>query len=278
MERDDDFIDWGKHWAVIVAEKWLVIGVTVLFALGGLLYGLLATPVYRAEAQLLPVSSDQKAARMGGLAQASALLGISLGGDDSNRPIAVLKSRALVEDFIRDENLLPVLFPDAVDGKIKSRWGTETPLDIRDGVRLFDEQLRTVSESRSTGVVTLAVQWSDAELAAEWARKLVAKANEQLRRRDIALSEQRLKYLKEQLNSATVAELRQAISRVIENEIKSVMLAEVQAEYAFETIDPPIVPKQKISPRRTLLVLVYTFVGAVLGFALARFRHPRSAA
>jgi len=122
-------------------------------------------------------------------------------------------------------------------------------------------------------LIKLSVQWTDAEVAADWARKLVAKANDQIRQRSIQESEQRLKYLNEQLAKASFIELREAISRVIESEVKSMMLAQVQTEYAFKVIDPAVVPKYRAAPRRTLIVLAATFVGVLLGVALAVLRR-----
>jgi hypothetical protein len=43
----------------------------------------------------------------------ASLAGVNLGsGADNKHAVAVLKSKALAEDFIRDENLMPVLSAD----------------------------------------------------------------------------------------------------------------------------------------------------------------------
>ena len=60
---------------------------------------------------------------------------------------------------------------------------------------------------------------------------------------------------------------------LIEEQTKSVMWANVREEYAFEVIDPAIIPEERDSPRRTLIVLLATFFGIVLGLAYAFFRE-----
>lgn len=274
----DDSIDLRQVWEAAWADKWVVVAITTVCFVAAVAYSLLATPIYRAEVLLAPVTDNQlqgSLARFGGLAN---LAGINLGtGDDDKHGVAVLKSKRLAEDFIQEGNLLSVLFADE-PGMVRKSWiGNDTPLDIRDGVKKFDDDVRSVSEDNKTGLVKLSVEWVNAQIAADWAQKLVAKANDQIRQRSIQESEQRLKYLNEQLGKASFIELREAISRVIEDEVKSMMLAQVQTEYAFRVIDPAIVPKYRVWPKRTLIVLAGTFVGGLLGVAFAVLRRANKA-
>ena len=51
---EDDTIDLYELWITLWNRKWLVIAVTVIAALGSVIYALLQPPVYKAEALLLP--------------------------------------------------------------------------------------------------------------------------------------------------------------------------------------------------------------------------------
>ena len=51
---EDDTIDLYELWITLWSKKWLVIGVTVIAALGSVVFALLQPPVYKAEALLLP--------------------------------------------------------------------------------------------------------------------------------------------------------------------------------------------------------------------------------
>ncbi|MAD86596.1 MAG: hypothetical protein CL912_26875, partial [Deltaproteobacteria bacterium] len=51
---EDDTIDLYELWITLWSKKWLVIGVTVVAALGSVVYALLAPQIYKAEALLLP--------------------------------------------------------------------------------------------------------------------------------------------------------------------------------------------------------------------------------
>lgn len=46
----DDEIDLGRLFGLLLDHKWWIIGITAVFAVAGVAYALLATPVYRADA------------------------------------------------------------------------------------------------------------------------------------------------------------------------------------------------------------------------------------
>lgn len=248
-----------------------------LFAAVGIAYALLATPIYRAEVVLTPAVDDRLGAaqKLGGLAS---LAGLNLGGGrDATEAIAMLQSRGFVEEFIRDKHLMPVLFSDEWD-PVNRRWRSSDPEqqpDMRDGVRVFLKKIRDVSEDSRTGLVTLAINWTHPNEAAEWAMELVARLNARMRKRDMEESERKLAYLNEQLKSATLVEMRAAIARVIEDQLKSMMVAQAQSEYAFRVIDSAVVPKDRSWPKRTLIVIVATVLGGFLGVFISLMRAGR---
>jgi len=53
------------------------------------------------------------------------------------------------------------------------------------------------------------------------------------------------------------------------------MLANVRVEYAFTVIDPAVPPERRISPRRSLYVLVGALLGFTLGISAAYLRSIR---
>ena len=54
QQFEDDTIDLYELWITLWNKKLLVIGVTVIAALGSVVYALQLTPIYKAEALLLP--------------------------------------------------------------------------------------------------------------------------------------------------------------------------------------------------------------------------------
>jgi len=271
-EATQDNIDLVRVITSLWERKWLILGVTAVLAIAGIVYALVATPVYRAEVVLASAQEDRGSNLAAGLGGLASLAGINLGRQgDSTHALATLRSRAFAESFIIDNDLIPVLFAsqwNAEDGKWISEGPDEHP-DIRDAVRFFTNSVRLVAVNEDSGLIELSIEWTDPEVAANWVGQLVERINDQLRTRDLDDARRQLEYLQSQLQVANLVELRQAISRLIEGQMQTIMLAQAKNEYAFTVIDPARVPDQPTRPRKPLIVVLMTFCGGMLGIFCA---------
>lgn len=253
-------------WAALFSHKFLILaGTSVAGALAAAISWMMP-PIYRAEVLLMPVTHrdastlPEMSSPLGGLA---ALAGLSIPSSQKEEALATLQSRLLTETFIREKNLLPVLFARMWDPATSS-WKVEERKvpSVWDGYALFSKKIRRVIENRKTGLVSLTIDWADKHLAAAWAAELVARTNQMLRQRAIEHSTRNIKYIEEQLGTVSIVEMRQALYRLLETEYKNIMLAQGTEEYAFKTIDPAVVPERKHKPHRIAISLL----GAALGF------------
>jgi uncharacterized protein involved in exopolysaccharide biosynthesis len=262
-------------WGVVWRGKWAVFATTVIFAAGAVAYALLATEWYRAEVLLAPAEERGAPALAGQLGGLAALAGVSVGGGDSAEAVATLRSRELARAFIEDFELLPVFFADQWDAS-RDQWRGEDPAnwpDIRDAVRYFHDNVLSTTENRQTGMVTLAIEWTDAEAAAAWADALVRRVNARLRDRALREAEANVTYLQEELARTNVITLQQTISRLLESELQKLMLARGNEEFAFRIVDSAEAPKYRVRPKRTLIVVVATVLGGILGVFGVFFAH-----
>jgi uncharacterized protein involved in exopolysaccharide biosynthesis len=267
---------WGYRWSILAA---MAGGVAL-----GVLLAFTATLQYRSEALLAPNSDQadglgiaQLAGQLSGLASVA---GIDLGAGEGEHDIAVarLTSRSQMERFVTDNDLMPVLFADQWDVERKqwkaSIFGRDDPT-VEDAIDLLRKRIVKVSEDRRTGLYTLSVTWRDRELAAKWAAELVARVNAATR--DVAIDDARRSqaYLKAELPKTDVVELRSAINRLLEVQLKNEMVASVRTDFAFRVIDPPRVPEADafVKPRRAMLIAFGAFVGLGFGILLALVRN-----
>jgi len=254
----DDEIDLWELWETIWSGRWLIVAITGVFTLGGVTYALLAQEWYKADVVLAP--ADKKGGAGGALAQfggLASLAGISLPGAGEGEPVAVLKSKDFARSFITDLNVMPMLLEGA-------DFGDKKP-DIRDAVRVFDTGVRTVTEDKKSGLVTLSVRWKDPDTAAEWANVLVKRLNDRLRTQAQEESERNVAYLQREIAATSVVSLQQSMGRVLEGEMQKLMLARGNEEFAFKVIDRATPPKQRETPKRTLIALVSMLAGGFLG-------------
>jgi len=274
----EDEISLFDIWRILVRYKWMILTVTVLCTLASTLFALLMTPVYRAEALIAPVTetdnSNRFATQLNEFSGIAALAGINMErGGRKNEAIATLKSRLFTEQFIKDEKLLPVLFRKMWD-KENQRWDDADPEDIPtlgDAYELFDEQVRRVREDRRTGLVVLSIDWENPDEAARWANELVRRVNVLLRKKAVRESESAISYVKEQLKQTSVVELQQVLHRLIESEMKEIILAKINEEFAFRVIDPAVAAEEAFKPNTPLLLLLGAMLGILGSVILALF-------
>ncbi|MFM7626994.1 MAG: GNVR domain-containing protein, partial [Gammaproteobacteria bacterium] len=240
-------------------------------------YALLAQEWWRAEVVLAP--ADKKSlpgslAQLGGLAS---LAGVNIGAGGDQEPLAVLKSKGFAREFITEQNLMPVLLKD-----VKSSDGK--PLDIRDALRQFEEKVRTISDDKKTGLVTLGIRWKDPDTAAAWANLLVKRLNDRLRTQALAESQRNVDFLQKEMAATSVVSLQQSMGRVLEGEMQKLMLARGNEQFAYKIIDPATPPKRRDSPKRALIAIVATLAGGFLGLlavflrkAIRERRRPAAA-
>lgn len=240
---------------------------------------------YDASIVISPVTNTAEkslggAGALGSLGGLAALAGVSIGADSKkNESLATLESQALIQRYIRENNLMPILYADRWDAK-SGKWKVKDPESLPTlwkATQFFKNNVRTVSTNSKTGMVTLKVRWKDGALAAKWANGLVKMTNDYERERAIAESDRNISYLTQQAAATDVVGIKQAIYNLLQSEISRNMIARGTPEYAFKVIDPALVPEKAAFPLKKLWVAVAFFVSFVLAalVVLARLAWQR---
>ncbi|GAB2795339.1 polysaccharide biosynthesis tyrosine autokinase [Halomonas shantousis] len=121
--QDSNEVDIGRLFGILLDYKWMIVGITALFAIAGIAYALLATPIYRADA-LVQVENSSSAANP--LSEVTTLLGQT---PPSQSEIEIIRSRMVlgraVDILNLDLQVEPVQLP--VVGNFLDRIGVERP-------------------------------------------------------------------------------------------------------------------------------------------------------
>jgi uncharacterized protein involved in exopolysaccharide biosynthesis len=277
---DADEVRLSDLWQAIWRGKWLIggsaLGTAVLFVL----LSFLITPDFRSSvlaaptAQTLPTSGLATLASQ--FAGVAALTGFNMqSGTPTAEAIATLKSRAFTERFMREHNLLPILYADDWDSEAQAWREPDDAPTLWKAYTRFDG-MRGIEQELETGMVRVTVDWSDAKLAAQWANSLVADVNEILRSRAIEESRKNLEFLQAELAKSSAVPLQATLYGLVENEMKNSMLASVRQEYAFRVVDPALVSEKPYWPNRLLFAALGLGLGLVIGTLVAVLRAPAS--
>lgn len=272
----NDQIGLGDLIRIIWRERWMMLVVTAACALAGGVTAYLLPKKYQAVIMLMPVTNQSASgvlsglssavSQLGGVGSLMALSGVGAGGERA-ASIATLTSETLTERYIRENDLLPILFKKYWDPQAK-RWNITDPEKMPTlwkGNEYFKKKVRTTIEDSKSGLVSIAITWTDPKMAAEWANGIVRLANSYLRDKAIAETDRNIAYLRAEVEATNDVGLKNAIYSLIESEIRKEMIARGNVDYALKVIDPAVSPEKPTSPKPALWVIG----GAALGLALA---------
>ncbi len=296
-EHYDDEIDLRELFSVLWNGKKLIIGITAIFALVSVFYAISIPNQYRATALVSPAegSGGGLSGALGQLGGLASLAGVSIGGGESSEAQVaqeIMRSRGFIEEFIIENNLAVEVF--AAEGwdmgsnqlEINSDiYDVDSLLWVRDapagktvepsGWELFKKfsGMFSVSEDKKTGMVSISVEYFSPELAKEWVDRLVIGINQHMQSRKLEKVNINIQYLEAQIQKTSIAEMREVFYTIIEEQIKSKMLAEASPEYAFVTVSPAMVPEEKSQPKRALICILGTLLGGMLATLIVLVRH-----
>lgn len=297
LESNDNAIDLKSLFCILWKGKLLIIATTVIFAIGSVAIALWLPNEYRATAVVQPNDSGSGgklaslAGQFGGLAS---LAGIDIGSTettDSVIAMEILKSWGFAEDFILKHNLSVSLFASEgwertnnqliIDEKLynsaEAKWVRDAPKGKKvepSSWELYEEYKKRVSinQDNETGLINISVTHYSPYVAKQWADWLVEDVNFHMKERALKEANESIKYLEEQIDQTSIAEIRTVFSELIQEQHKTRMLAQVSEEYTFKTVSPAKVPEEKSKPARILIVFIGIFFGFFVGAAYLLIR------
>ncbi|EIA9327684.1 LPS O-antigen length regulator, partial [Vibrio parahaemolyticus] len=293
-QHKDDEIDLRDFFKALWKGKWVIIATTFIFAICSVVYALSLPNIYKADALLAPTESSnggglsKMAGQLGGLA---ALAGVNLGGGETSQTdlaVQVMKSRQFVEEFINKHELLvplmaskswdltsnQLILDEKIYNPITDEWQRDanglrgSKPTAQEAFEVFSKDILGIKQDKESGLYILSIKHLSPYIAKQWVSWLIEDINKVMRERTIAETSQNLAYLNTQLQKTAVADMQSTFYKLIEEQTKSLMLAEVQEEFVFKVIDPAVVPELKDGPQRMLICMLSTLVGGILGFLI----------
>lgn len=226
---------------------------------------------YQETVVMVPASPKSNASK--GVMGTLASLGLLGGSENSNQKVvalATLQSRRFLEDFITHEHMLPVLFPDRWDAHAK-RW-QDTPPKLQAAYKILHSEL-TIDDSSTDDIVRVSVTWWDDKVAAMLVNKLVARLNMQFQAQAVARADRMIDYLRQAYQKTAIEEVRTSIANLIQEQIKTRIMAQSKPDYVMKVIDPAVPSKNRVSPGLSILLPLAVLLGGLLGTSAAFLRH-----
>ena len=296
----DDEIDLRELFLVVWEGKILITIVTGLAAMVSVVLALSMPNIYQSTAILAPKSDggagglSRLASQYGGLASLAGVHLGGLGGDGmSKSAIAIEKMKSLsffkqrlYEDFLIDlmaieswdASTRQLTYDDEIYDVSSKKWLREVdpPRQSQPSGQEAHGKflaLLSVSEDKQTGLISVSVEHQSPFIAKRWVELMVSRVSEDLRSKDIREAEESIRFLEVQREKTSLVSLDEVFAQLIEEQTKTIMLANVSRDYVFDVIDPPVAPEFKSKPSRALICVLGTLLGGMLGVVFVLIRH-----
>ena len=287
----DDEVNLTELFQILWKDKWLIILITGIVSIASVFYALEQPNVYKSEALLAAAEQEQSsglgalAGQFGGLA---ILAGVNLGGsataNKTQLALEVLKSRQFTFEFIKKHDILPNLmavkswnpldnsieYNEEIYNKTDKKWVREVKAPFKPEPSMqeaYEEfsQLITANMNKESGMITISIEHVSPVIAQQWVNWLIQDINTVMKSRDVEEASKSTEFLTEQLEQTKIADIRAVLYKLIEEQTKTIMFANVRDEYVFKTIDPALVPEKKFKPSRALICIFGFLLGGFLG-------------
>lgn len=290
LEPDyDDEIDLFELVKTIWSGKWLIVLISAMAGLISAWVALQLPNVYTVQVEVAPVEQDGNSqinamvAQYGGLASLAGIPIPTGGGGQTDLLLEVLQSRSFLTQFIEDSGIAvrllatesydPVIGKETIDAtqydQAAGSWirNAEPPRTSEPSPQELYEAFigaLTVTKDKTSPLITIAFEHRSPVLGYDILSRLVKRIDDFARAKDKTKSEQSIQYLEEKLSQTRLVDVEKVLYQMIETQTKTLMLAEVNKDYAFQVIDEPVIPERRSKPNRALIVVLSTLVGGML--------------
>ena len=97
--------------------------------------------------------------------------------------------------------------------------------------------------------------------------------NKHMREIDKNIAENSIIFLKKSSQETYLSDIKVAIFKLIENQIQTLTLVESTEDYIFKSIVSAIAPEKKSRPSRSLICIMGTFLGLMMGIVISLVLH-----
>lgn len=273
-------------------KKITILSIFLIFSLLSVSYSLSLKDIYTSSSVLAATRSDESlSSNISGFSQIAGSVGIPLPSADSRLskealakiksfdffsneilPNIHIKNILAVEKWSPKENI--IVYDKNIYLEESDKWlgNVEDPRltipSIQKAHREFQKMV-DISIDKNTGFVTLSVSHQSPYLAQKWTAMIIQKINESMREEEKILAERSISFLEETSKTENLQSIRDAISNLLESQIKSLMLVSANENYVYKILDAPIVPEIKSSPQRALIFIAGSLLGLILGILVS---------
>lgn len=292
----DDEINFKDFLIILWNKKVFITTITLIGILLSVIYSLSLPNIYKSEALMIPASDNQSSNMISQYSGLAGLAGISM--PTSNNENKTLEAIEIIKSFdffskyflpfIDFQNLMAVenwertnnvlIYDENLYDNVNNKWikNEKHPMKLMPSEQeAYDAYLSimNISRDKKSSFVTLSFKHQSPYLAKEWTALVISQINKIMRNKDKQKVSKSIDFLNSQSSKVTYGEVKQALSILLQDQIKSLMLIEANDDYVFEIINSPLVAEKKTEPIRSQFVILSALVSLIFSVLFVLFRH-----
>lgn len=287
----DDEINFQEIFGIISEKVLSIIFITCISLVLSLVFAISSPNKYISSSLLASNGKNNSlSSSLSGFSGLAGIAGISLpqqSASKSDEAIERIKSynffNTNILPFIKLEDLLAAEDWDNYSNKVlynasvfnsednkwirKAKYPKKTIPSSQEAYKKYKEIIN-ISQDKNTDFILVSVEHISPNLAKNWVDLIVKNINIEMRKIDQTTSSDAIKFLNESYENTKANELKQIISKLLESQMQNLMLSSSREDYIFTIIQPAVVPEEKSSPNRLLIILLGILFGLFLGIFL----------
>jgi len=282
-----DEIDLKELFLVIWNKKILIGAITSLATIISIIYALSLQNIYTSQSLLIPTAQEQSlSSKLGNLSALGSIAGFNLPSSQSTKsqegieriksfeffsnnflPNIKLENLMAVDKWIPEENIL--IYDNKKFNKSNNKWVRDAkyPKKIvpsaQEAFKTY-KKILSVNEDKQTSFVSISIEHQSSIVAKKWLDIVIHQINVSMRKIDAEVAEKSIAFLNEASKSTNVQSIKEAIAKLVESQMQTLMLASSTEAYVYKIIDSPIVVEEKSKPNRVMICILGTLLGAML--------------
>jgi len=296
MNTHEDFdrldeIDLRLIFKISWSKRIPIICITFLFSFLSLVFALFLPNIYKSETILIPSKQTESfSSELGGISSLASFAGLDIPdfvGDKTTEAIERIKSFEFFSihflPYIELQDLMAVQKWKVEENKIfydENIYDSQSNMWVRDAEfpkksvpsnqEAFEiyKEILSINRDEKTSFVKISIEHQSPFIAKEWIEIILKNINESMSEIDRKSAQNAIDFLKMKYTETNIQSLRIGISKLLESQMQTLMLSSSENDYIFKILDSPVVPEEKFSPNRFIILFVGTIFGFVFSFLI----------
>tara|TARA_B100000989_G_scaffold209722_1_gene159064 strand:+ start:53 stop:970 length:918 start_codon:yes stop_codon:yes gene_type:complete len=274
-------IDLSEIFSVLWAKKNLLIFTIFLTAVLSSLYTLSLPNIYQSTATLALTEEtsgnlNSLSSQVSSLANVAGLSLTEKKADKASIAIEIIESEDFFSQLISDEIIFMkisavkgwnqskdiLVYDSKIYDKKSNKWVSDSPFSFQGKPSVQSSHIKFLNDNFNilkdddTGLIEVSFRHFSPSVSKEILQRIISEINSTLKEKDIKTAENSISFLKKELETTNLGELKIAINRLIAKQIEIIALANASPEYYFKILSSPTKPEKKFSPNRSFTVIL----------------------